>query len=80
MQELNLIITFLLKPLSLYLNDNVITKEFDLELSNMLISCIIILVINIFMSLCFLVIMQKFILSETLENVENLNIIIRMLN
>jgi hypothetical protein len=79
MHDINIQLSVLLKNLLNYLIDDVLTPAFNNDLSAMLIDCIIILMVNIFMSIFFLFFTQRYIFKETIENVENLNILVKVL-
>ena len=80
MNDLNIMISILLKPLCDYILKEILTPCFNRDISILLTNCIIILVANIIMSIFFLFITQKYILKKTIESVENLNTLIKILN
>lgn len=79
MHDLNIQSTVLLKNIFYYLVDEVLSPAFNKDLSNMLTDCIIILLVNIFMSIFFLFFTQRYIFKETIENVEKINILVKVL-
>jgi len=78
--NLNIMLSIVLKPVCYYIVKDVLTPCFARDITILLNNCIIILVANIIMSIFFLFITQKYILKKTIESVENLNILIRILN
>jgi hypothetical protein len=78
--ELMEIALLYIRPLYIYTHTTLVTPTFTNDLNTLFSLCIIIFVINIILNISFLLITKKFILDKIVRNVENLNILLKMLS
>jgi hypothetical protein len=78
--ELIEIAMFYIRPLYMYTHSYITTPTFVNDLNTLFVFCIVIFVMNILLNIFFLIVSKKMILDKIVRNVENLNILLKILS
>jgi hypothetical protein len=74
------IVMFYIRPLYMYTHNYITTPTFVNDLYTLFVFCIAIFIINILLNILFLIVTKKMILDKIVMNVENLNILLKILS